>query len=118
MERSSQNNKNNPDPRQEDTKAAESIGLWGTGNKETKLTVIQDIGKLAGVKTLSITTLKLSYLKRIRRMASKGFEQKLVLGKNKTECFNELVKVFPKLDKNTSLAGMRDLIEVVNKCQH
>ena len=97
--------------------SSDSIGLWGSGSKETKLDVVVEIGALANTRSLLITNLKLSYLRKIRRRVKEGFDQKLEPGKNKTECLRELIKVFPDIDKNTPLIGMLDLIEVINKCQ-
>lgn len=97
--------------------SADSIGLWGSGSKETKLDIIQEIGDISGVRSLLISNLKISTLRKVRKLVKKGFDQKLTPGKDKTQCLKELHKVFPSIDRATPLIGMLNLIEVVNNCQ-
>lgn len=96
---------------------SDSIGLWGSGQKETKLDIIRDIGKVGQVKTLLISNLKISTLRKIRKSVNEGFTLTLKPGSSKSECLEELHKIFPDLERSTPLIGMQNLIEVVNKCQ-
>lgn len=72
---------------------------------------------MAGVKSLTLGSLKKSDLLLIRKKTKRGFETKVSMFANKKGCLAELHKVLPFIKNNLSLLGMQELIEVVNKCQ-
>ena len=72
---------------------------------------------MAGVKSLTLSSMKKSDLLLIRKKTKRGFECKLTSFACKKGCLAEINKVFPFVKNNLSLLGMQELIEVINRCQ-